>query len=386
MIVLLAMPYHPSRPSGGPNSVAYNTVEGLKSRHDRLDDEDINIIVLSSEGSSPRLRVVSDREYPRLTYVYYDTVRPHAVIGDLQSLITHLRLDRNVDVVHSHSLYDAVAGSVLGRKSLLTLHGIVWEEKRQATGTYSKMTFRIKERRFEYLIRNVAQIVAISPYVIETVRDEFDVDEDLFTVIENPISKDFFDLPARTDGDLLLCPAVVSPRKNQRALVRALGRLKREGHSFRAVFTGPVRDESYFQSIQKTADAVGVSEDVEFAGSIPHDELLELYVRASVVCLFSLQETAPMTVAEAMASGTPVVASDVGGTRYMIADDEHGYVVPPNDGAALADRLGRLLRDDELRSRFGSRARTEASRWQSERIAGDLIDLYADLETRGRDG
>lgn len=374
--VLVAFPYQQSPSSGGPNSVAYNTVEGLKKRHDRLESAGIEIIVLSSQGESVRPRRVPDPEYSQLSYVYYDPVRPHAVTGGLQSLLRHRLLDGEIDLVHSHTLYDAVGSTLLGRKTLLTIHGIVWQEKHHIEGPYSKLKFRLKERRIERLSRRVNRIVAISPYVVEAVQNEFGVAEEAFSLVENPISDDFFELEDQTDGALVFCPGVVSQRKNQLGLVRALERLQREGVQFRVVFTGSISDADYLRSVEAAAVKAGVRGQIEFAGNVPREELLDLYERASVVCLFSLQETAPMVVAEAMASGTPVVAPDVGGIEYMIRDGVDGYVVPPNDEEMLAARLDRLLSDEELRSRFGENAREEASRWRCEHVAEDLIRCY----------
>jgi glycosyltransferase involved in cell wall biosynthesis len=108
--------------------------------------------------------------------------------------------------------------------------------------------------------------------------------------------------------------------------------------------------------------------DVSFLGPVADSELPELYRRAAVLALPSVDRTCygrPVPVSEllglvaleAMASGTPVVASRIGGLAEVVVDGETGFLVPPGDAAALGDRLARLLSDRRLAARLGAGAR-----------------------------
>jgi len=102
--------------------------------------------------------------------------------------------------------------------------------------------------------------------------------------------------------------------------------------------------------------------------------------RASVFCLPSHAEGLPMALLEAMAAGKAVVASSVGGIPELVHDGENGLLVPPHDGAALAQALARLLADEGLRSRLGASARkTVEAQYSTQAVCGRLAAIYNDL-------
>jgi D-inositol-3-phosphate glycosyltransferase len=83
-----------------------------------------------------------------------------------------------------------------------------------------------------------------------------------------------------------------------------------------------------------------------------------------------------MVALEAMACGTPVVASQVGGLAYLVQDGETGYTVPADDPQALADALNRLLKDPEMRARMGLKAAEFAKEYAWSKIAARIIKIY----------
>lgn len=104
-------------------------------------------------------------------------------------------------------------------------------------------------------------------------------------------------------------------------------------------------------------------------GFVPHDELQHLYARAAVVACPSRREGFGVACLEAMAHGRPVVATDVGGLRDLVVDEETGLVVRARDPAALRAALERLLADPLLRRRLGSAGRRRAQ----ERFSWDVV-------------
>ena len=108
--------------------------------------------------------------------------------------------------------------------------------------------------------------------------------------------------------------------------------------------------------------------DVEFLGPVPDAALPGLYRGATVLALPSVDRTCygrdvpvsellGLVALEAMASGTPVVASRIGGLAEVVVDGETGFLVPPGDTEALGDRLARLVSDRHLAARLGANAR-----------------------------
>jgi glycosyltransferase involved in cell wall biosynthesis len=96
--------------------------------------------------------------------------------------------------------------------------------------------------------------------------------------------------------------------------------------------------------------------------------------------LTSLQETAPMIISEAMAVGTPVIASRVSGIPYMVSEGNSGFLINPHTPEEIAQQTALLLTDDAVRKKFGEESRRIAeSRWKSEVIVNNQIQLYGKL-------
>jgi D-inositol-3-phosphate glycosyltransferase len=133
--------------------------------------------------------------------------------------------------------------------------------------------------------------------------------------------------------------------------------------------------------LQALKDELGIGDIVSFLGKRAQESLPCYYASANVVVMPSRYESFGMVALEAMACGTPVVASDVGGLSFVVRDGETGFLVPEGDARAMADCLGRLLRDPELRERLGKRGEQVAREYAWPRIADQIEAMYRDIVT-----
>lgn len=146
----------------------------------------------------------------------------------------------------------------------------------------------------------------------------------------------------------------LSVEKNLDVLIKATAKLlTRFDVRLVIVGQGPLR-----QRLEALARRHGVS--AEWHAVVQHAELPALLAATDVFVLPSLTEGHPKVLLEAMACGAPCVASDVGGNRAILADGESGLLFDPRDPGALAERLERVLDDEELAHRLGQRGRAEA--------------------------
>jgi len=141
---------------------------------------------------------------------------------------------------------------------------------------------------------------------------------------------------------------------------------------------------------------LAVDRDVRFLGGVSDDELPTLFRSAAVLALPSVERTyygrevrtselLGLVVLEAMASGTPVVASRVGGVAEIVQDGVTGYLVSPGDTAGLRDRLAQILDDPALARRLGSAAREAVlHRFTWARVAERCLQVYETLTVRPR--
>jgi glycosyltransferase involved in cell wall biosynthesis len=129
--------------------------------------------------------------------------------------------------------------------------------------------------------------------------------------------------------------------------------------------------------------------NVEFTGPLPDADLPRAYRSAQVLVLPSVEvscygkhiavsELLGLAVLEAMASGTPVIASAVGGVPEIVRDGETGFLVPPGNVLALSERLSRLLGDPSLQRRLGASARQDVlERFTWSKVAERCLEAYS---------
>lgn len=160
--------------------------------------------------------------------------------------------------------------------------------------------------------------------------------------------------------------------------VRAAARIARDVPGFRLeiVGDGPERTR-----LERLAERLGAP--VDFAGFVPEAEKVRRYRRARVVLAPSAKEGFGLTVIEALACGTPVVASDVAGHRDALPTDA-GFRVPAGDDAALAAAATRLLRDDALHAACAARGVRWARRFDWGRCADGVRAALVDAAAAGR--
>ncbi len=138
---------------------------------------------------------------------------------------------------------------------------------------------------------------------------------------------------------------------------------------------GPQPDRALARVIAE-AQALGLAESIRFLGSRPQSELPLFYNAADVCLIPSRYESFGLVAVEAMACGTPVVASRVGGLRFTVEHEISGLHVPPDDPDALAAATIRTFTDHGLRSRLQVGARQAALRYSWHRVTTTVVRVY----------
>lgn len=131
------------------------------------------------------------------------------------------------------------------------------------------------------------------------------------------------------------------------------------------------------------AQRLGLDDQVRFTGAQPRQRLRDYYSAANVFVTTPWYEPFGITPLEAMACATPVIGSAVGGIRSTVLDQKTGFLVPPHDPEALAQRLAQLQRDPALAERMGWTGLRRAQRhftWG--RVAGQLASVYRSVLAR----
>lgn len=109
------------------------------------------------------------------------------------------------------------------------------------------------------------------------------------------------------------------------------------------------------------------------------DDVDRILAASDVFVLPSFREGTPQVITEAMASGLPVVATDIAGIPEQVVDGENGYLVPTGDSETLADRLRRLLEDADRRAQFSAESRERVERFSTDTMVAHLDAVYRDV-------
>ncbi len=168
----------------------------------------------------------------------------------------------------------------------------------------------------------------------------------------------------------------MSPSKGIDVLLHALVKVEQACPGLTAEFIGDGPERGRCEAL---ADALGIGGMCRFMGAVPIDTVYERLSSAALQVTPSIHEAFGNINVEGHSVGLPVVASDVDGISEVILDGETGILVPPGDRDALADAIIEMMRDDEMRERFGRAARAHFEReFSMKQIAGQA-DFFESL-------
>lgn len=202
------------------------------------------------------------------------------------------------------------------------------------------------------------------------------VDTELFQPMGQASAKDLLEL---SPDPLLLYVGRLQPIKGLQTLLEAMALLA--GNTSLLIVGGDQDepDDGHAARLRRRVAALGLGQRVRFLGAQPQRRLRLFYAAAHATVMPSYYESFGMVALEAMACGSPVVASRVGGLATTVRDGLTGYLVTEGDPAALAYRLGQILTDAARRARLGR----EAVRWAAEHrwpcVAEAVCRLYSEL-------
>jgi glycosyltransferase involved in cell wall biosynthesis len=194
--------------------------------------------------------------------------------------------------------------------------------------------------------------------------------------VNRSVARSVLGLP--DDEKVLLQLGRMVPRKGVDNVIRALSNVKCENAKVRLLIVGGDADTAQeLTRLQQLADELKVSDKVYFLGQKPREELKYYYAAADLFITTPWYEPFGITPLEAMACGTPVIGSEVGGIKFSVADGHSGALVPPKDPEALADKITALLRSPALLREMSSNAVRRVNKlFTWELVARDLQTVY----------
>jgi L-malate glycosyltransferase len=290
---------------------------------------------------------------------------------------------RRIDVVHAYNFY----GNVFAVPPARVAGAPVVLASIRDCGVYlSPMQLRVQRLVCRAATRVVVNAAAVRDWLVA---DGYDPNR--IVIIPNGVDLDHFRTPVDAaavrrglglEADVPLITAVsrVTRLKGLERFIEAAAQLASRYPQAHFVVAGEPApgDDAYLASLVDLAARLGIGDRVIFAGL--RRDVPELLGASTVVVMPSLNEALPNVLLESMAAGAPTVATRVGGTAEAMVDGRAGLLVPPDDAAALAGAIERLLDQPAMAAAFGRAARrTIEERFSLQTMVGATEQLYEDL-------
>lgn len=347
----------------------------------------------SFEAVSPCVKIEKPLENVNFHQVGYFEILPASNIIEkyvghmefiIRSYLESVRVlrEREIDVIHH--MFPAVYGQSF---SLLPLFG----KTRGHPFVFGPISAHFYSRPLDETIlslptsklhmktiRKSDRIVAITEQVKKLYSGI--VDDERIWVIPIGVDANFFKSSRkqrREEGYELLCVGYLYKLKGLEVLIRSMAVVaeERKDVKLRIVGKGPEK-----RKLVDLARALHIEGKVVLEGFVPHTRIVEFYQRCDIFCFPTLGEPFGKVVLEAMACAKPVVASNVGGPAEIIKDGRTGFLVPPAQPRALAEKILEVLSDASKMRKIGRNARKEVlQKYAWEKIAETYDRLYGSL-------
>jgi sugar transferase (PEP-CTERM/EpsH1 system associated) len=286
------------------------------------------------------------------------------------------------DVVHTHAWGTLVEGIIAAR--LARVPCIVH-------GEHGTLQVRSYQARIQRRVWSMAtQVLSVSRKLSERMASVTGFPVEQIRTIQNGVDCSRFSPALREDGrraldvppDMLAIGTAgrLVPVKDHACLISALASLRDRGLKFRAFIAGegPLRD-----CLGAQIASARLNHEINLLGHT--EDIARMMAGLDLFVLSSRSEGMSNTILEAMASGTAIVATDVGGARELVDDGLTGLLAPPENPAALAAAVEELARDPTRRRQMGSAARIKATHeFDLRRMLRDYEALYLGFPTQPR--
>jgi glycosyltransferase involved in cell wall biosynthesis len=315
-------------------------------------------------------------------------------------LLFWLIFRQGVQVVVTQSPYEGVAGALakiaagcIGRKVTLIVenHGDFEESVfLQRRVSFQKVYRFIMRRMAHFALKRANGLRSISSstqrqleaWMPGTAIVQFPTWTDIGVFLQASVA-------ARNNSKFqdILYTGVLIPRKGVEYLIKAFAQIAKDFRQARLVIVGSNENKSYTTELKKQVEQLGLHEQVQFLPPMSQSELAKQMSEARVFVLPSTSEGLGRVVFEAMASGTPVIGSRVGGIPDMVDDGVTGFLVPPGNEQALAEKLRWMLEHPEEAKVMGERSRVTAERiFSTEAYIRGYRKLFSAAHSKFRDG
>ena len=280
------------------------------------------------------------------------------------------------DIIHVQGIGKYYSFPILKECSnpvILTVHGIIHQESKSWRGLLGKYRGYVGRHLEKNMLNRAKYLIAVSPYVKRTIAPMTAGD---ISVIYNSLDEIFFSINKNEVPNRILFVGGIEERKGLHVLIDAIAAIKQTIPAIKLHIVGGIRKASYYNDLLDQIVNLGLQDSIVFKNHLSNSELMQEYSEAALFVLPSKEESLGVVLLEAMATGTPIVASNIGGIPDIIEDGQNGYLVNYGDSQAMASSIIKLLSDDKLRGEMGAKGKEMAKNYVPHKIAMEHLSLY----------
>jgi D-inositol-3-phosphate glycosyltransferase len=296
------------------------------------------------------------------------------------------------NVIHSHYWLSGVAGMQLAQAwdiPHMTMFHTLARLKQQARPEEQETALRIEyEGR---IISSVDQIAVATPHERDQIARIYGVSRARMTIVPCGVDLRHFHPQNRQQAraalglngkPTLLFVGRPDPLKGGDLLIQAAGLLQQPADV--VMIGGNLEDDPELERLREAARAQGLADAVRFVGAVPQEELPRYYSAADLMVVPSYYESFGLVAVEALACGTPVIATKVGGLQYIVQDGENGFLVPWRCAGFFAEKIDEALGDETLLDGMRGNARASVLRYSWRAVAEQIRQVYDALTVERR--
>jgi glycosyltransferase involved in cell wall biosynthesis len=296
-------------------------------------------------------------------------------LASIRAIVSQVR----VDVIHFHDAFSGLLFVVLRRAGLVkcrlvfTLHGYPISGSSIAYTGLKRVIMYVARDLISYVVRNCDAVVVFSQNQLFAASKAYRAPYACFVVI--PQISEVGGIDSNLYEARFTHALYVGRLASLKGVNYLLEALQTTGIQCRLVGDGPEMG-----ALMNMAEQLGIVQNIEFVGEFPHEQVLKEYSKASLFVLPTLAEGFPMVLLEAMATGLPVITTNVSGIDETVIDLQNGLLVEKMNPVGLRAALVRLSRDHELREILGRKAReTVLRKHHPDSVARRVASLYLKL-------
>jgi glycosyltransferase involved in cell wall biosynthesis len=375
--MIAPFPYKEAKIKGGVEAVTVNLLEGFKNI------SNIEMLVISIQKTVLVEEIIEYSESIKIHYIPYGRIKS----TKLEMLFhARIRVKQIANVFKPDIIHIQGNGTILlltiGLKKenlVITQHGILKEELKYIISLSNRISQLISIKIEKLFESNIKNRIYISDYNKQLSEIKLNKSKNN-TIIFNPVSNSFFynNVSNIKNSNRLLYVGSIIKRKGLIDLLIAIKILKDKNINFHLDVVGDFQDESYKSEIINYTNKYELSKQITYHGWLYSNEIQRLLHKDSIFVLPSYQETLPVVIAEAMASGKVVVATNIAGIPEMVEEGKTGFLFERGNVNELIEILTKLSTiDKKLHSELSYKRALKM--FSADIVAKQTFQFYKDV-------